>query len=1226
MITIKLLIIILIFLLSSDTQVTSFIIYNSESKNVINKNTQNDHEFEVSTISKINHFDLRFPNSNEKNEVEFNTKKLKNIAKDKDENSDSKNYDYSEETKNLNVFIIENNFYDNENLTSPKHSEEIKRMLQDKNNPTNPEITENPTISTDWRYLKFLQLKDNKIFYPSIKKVKNNLIPEEFNYVLAYQKRDPVSYFFQIYLIIFNKEMTILIDEVKLTSQNELNDNIEPKIISFEAPSNPTLPYEYVIIWKSKENCPSMKFKAATFKYGETKPISTKDLIKCGPNLGEIQSMMNYDVAATLTHKIFLSWHEKNDNRYSIYITVINSDTLEFVFEKKEISKEGNLMYPNLRSLESEKMLLVYQHDKGSIFNIYYTIFNDSLINIVIADQISESTDKKVSFPKIHKVSAYKFLITYLMDSNRQDKVAKYNVKGVYLDFINDYLISTKIIRNFKSNIYEYSNRNLAVSCGDRKDEACPIMYSSANLNNDPKWANDNDYKDCMNKWFISSSNLLDEWFRIFITDKDTKIPIKRIKIHTTSNFQYLKYLNGFYASIGQMNEDYKSLKSPYNRKNCYRENLNIFSENNNFIEFYCEGEGNMIEIGRNKIGDNLNEVLLCEVQIFQIDEQFIPKFTYLNSKNQLIISYLKNQDNNLFYNLFDELNNIELLINDLPLNEIRDSILLKKLPLILNNDEFELLEHYFNPEQMNFSCDKSCLKGCYNGAFKCNECESEYIKSNDGKCLNENTSEGYQIIDEIYSGSGCGLNCEKCTSYCTNCKPNTYLIQGKKSCEFQSETVDFYHFDINNNIFEKCGDNCKKCSSSTICDECTDLYKINPNSYECVKTLEGYYPDGITFKKCGINCKNCKNAISCELCTNIIFKKVPEKNICLEKLEGHYIVEDAFIKCGINCKNCKDSYTCESCIDPIKYKIVPRKNQCLESLDRHYPTQIDFKECGKNCKNCKDAVTCEICDENYYKLDYISLNENRNCYSIIEVKIIQYFDKNDKKIKQCDIACNGCSINSKNCTNCKENFYKISNIEGVENNFCYMSKENHYLDSENKILKLCDISCKECKNFSNYCLICEENYFNKFEDINSGCFDKTITKLGYFFDNNVSKWNLCDQSCLNCESKFNCIDCNEKQGFQTFDLLEYELPKDFSKADLPIQNLSTFKKLCFKNGFTIKGFYYDKEEKKFKKCDKKCSECDNNKTCLKCNSDLSYYPKFDKITGNNMFFNKRMF
>ena len=50
---------------------------------------------------------------------------------------------------------------------------------------------------------------------------------------------------------------------------------------------------------------------------------------------------------------------------------------------------------------------------------------------------------------------------------------------------------------------------------------------------------------------------------------------------------RYLIYLNGFYASIGQMNEDYKSLKSPYNRKNCYRENLNIFSENNNFIEFF---------------------------------------------------------------------------------------------------------------------------------------------------------------------------------------------------------------------------------------------------------------------------------------------------------------------------------------------------------------------------------------------------------------------------------------------------------------------------------------------------------------------------------------------------------------------------------------------------------------------------------------------------------------
>ena len=58
------------------------------------------------------------------------------------------------------------------------------------------------------------------------------------------------------------------------------------------------------------------------------------------------------------------------------------------------------------------------------------------------------------------------------------------------------------------------------------------------------------------------------------------------------------------------------------------------------------------------------------------------------------------------------------------------------KLPLMFKENEFQLFDYLINEEQMNFSCDKSCSNGCYNGPFKCFECAQGYRKSEDEKCL----------------------------------------------------------------------------------------------------------------------------------------------------------------------------------------------------------------------------------------------------------------------------------------------------------------------------------------------------------------------------------------------------------------------------------------------------------------------------------------------------------
>ena len=114
------------------------------------------------------------------------------------------------------------------------------------------------------------------------------------------------------------------------------------------------------------------------------------------------------------------------------------------------------------------------------------------------------------------------------------------------------------------------------------------------------------------------------------------------------------------------------------------------------------------------------------------------------------------------------------------------------KLPLIFNENEFQLFDYLINEEQMNFSCDKSCSKGCYNGPFECFECAPGYTKSNDGKCLNEQTSHGYVLNDKY---EDCGNDCSKinCGQYCKKCEDNTscqecensyYKIPGINKCK----------------------------------------------------------------------------------------------------------------------------------------------------------------------------------------------------------------------------------------------------------------------------------------------------------------------------------------------------------------------------------------------------------------------------------------------------------
>ena len=70
---------------------------------------------------------------------------------------------------------------------------------------------------------------------------------------------------------------------------------------------------------------------------------------------------------------------------------------------------------------------------------------------------------------------------------------------------------------------------------------------------------------------------------------------------------------------------------------------------------------------------------------------------------------------------------------------------------------------------------------------------------------------------------------------------------------------------------------------------------------------------------------------------------------------------------------------------------------------------------------------------------------------------------------------------------------------------------------------------------------------------------------------------------------------------------------------DLPYSKYSSYENICIKNSLKFTGLYFDEKLKIFKKCNEKCSECNNELNCLSCNIEKEYYPK-DKDTSGLCF------
>ena len=160
--------------------------------------------------------------------------------------------------------------------------------------------------------------------------------------------------------------------------------------------------------------------------------------------------------------------------------------------------------------------------------------------------------------------------------------------------------------------------------------------------------------------------------------------------------------------------------------------------------------------------------------------------------------------------------------------------------------------------------------------------------------------------------------------------------------------------------------------------------------------------------------------------------------------------------------------------------------------------------QCYQSCLTCEspstaDEMNCEECANGYYKMD-----GTNNCYNEDDIPENYYFDSNENKYYQCDVACKTCygkklsDVNT-NCQTCdKDNdYYPIFGLF----TFCKNKNEeleNYYFDETHKDFRRCYITCNKCSSSgdetNHNCLECLTYYYQDGTNCYSECPDYLFT------------------------------------------------------------------------------------------------------------------------------------
>ncbi|TRY60694.1 hypothetical protein DNTS_017087, partial [Danionella cerebrum] len=383
-------------------------------------------------------------------------------------------------------------------------------------------------------------------------------------------------------------------------------------------------------------------------------------------------------------------------------------------------------------------------------------------------------------------------------------------------------------------------------------------------------------------------------------------------------------------------------------------------------------------------------------------------------------------------------------------------------------------------PEEFNGSCNPECSEdGCEGpGAHQCVSCLHFSLKFRNSTrtCVSE-CPEGYW--GDKKRCKKCYSSCRSClgsrSDQCTACKSGHHLNEEKKSCVTSCE--DGYYLQHEENVCRKCNlDICQKCTSASICTECSEGTSLTGN--RCQKICEV----GTFYSESEESCEPCHPA--CATCA------AAGQERCVRCAEGFLM----------------ENWRCVSSCSPGFYTEQPRADdtEAQSSCKRCDPSCLVCVGPGKgNCSECVDGhslqegmcVLSHNCDEGEYQ------NENGECQA-------------------CEESCQKCKgPESKDCLRCLSTFW-------LDDGHCVVSCSNGKYPSNGEC-HLCDHTCAQCSDAgSGNCTSCDTDKFGQDRYLyHSECVDSCPQA---HFHSSLKECEPCAPHCTLCSSETHCISCED--------------------------------------------------------------------------------------------------
>ncbi|KAL4477518.1 hypothetical protein ABPG74_002668 [Tetrahymena malaccensis] len=275
-----------------------------------------------------------------------------------------------------------------------------------------------------------------------------------------------------------------------------------------------------------------------------------------------------------------------------------------------------------------------------------------------------------------------------------------------------------------------------------------------------------------------------------------------------------------------------------------------------------------------------------------------------------------------------------------------------------------------------------------------------------------------------------------------------------------------------------------------------------------------------------------------------------------------------------------------------IAYLLVFR----VSMKGKHSSTNRKLSSCNTGCACANSASNyplCTGCQTNlvYYPSAKIcqdpslcnspgsTLYSGMCCMSYCQ--ICNYGNPQGSQCIKCNAACNQCTgPTDQDCIQC---YYLYFHIDPTNSKRCVKCPNNSYLNSSNKNCSNCDYQCIPCSSVdNNYSMLQLDSAVNNNQDYCLVC-NCNLCENGYIKFNQKQCTNSCDSIGNNYEYNSSTNSCQCQAGYSYLVKNPYQNNFDCTQG----------------YGF---GYYCDSNNICFQ-CIQNCSNCTDQKSCLKCNN-----------------------